>query len=290
MGKQSILTRSNAAPATDGFTADDRKLLNSLLQYSKAFDEKLDKMKSYVKACHGVMLKQNKEINNLRCLINTSNYQGDAQEQYIRRECTDLLKVDGLEGSAIDIMMGISKVIEEEAPPYQGEKVSINLQPSDIHRCHFLGTGAKKRIICRFTPAAYGKKMKLLLNKRHINQKKTGKYKEVFLAENLTPMRKHLLWYIKTNFSDDYHKVHTRNGTIKMKEKSDDSNSGDWISVNNPDDLHKLVGDRFIVKEFNNSLKPFQVLDMIPAPTFAINFFDDDVANETDENVDLTAS
>ena len=268
---------------SDGFTAEDRKALTSMLDYSKKIEDKVtkikntvNKMKDYVKACHETMLAQNAEINNLRSMINTINYRGDAQEQYIHRECSDVLKVNGLGENAMDIMMDICKEIEEVAPPYQGQRVSIDLQPSDIHRCHFLGSGEKKRIICRFTPAAYRKKMKIMLNKRHINQIKTGKYKDVFLAENLTPLRKHLLWFIKKHFCDDYHKVHTRNGTIKMKEKSDNSNSSDWISVNNPDDFHKLVGDRFNVKEFNKHLRPFQVLDLIPAPSLADDLLIDD--------------
>ena len=61
-----------------------------------------------------------------------------------------------------------------------------------------------------------------------------------------------------------------------MKERSDNSNNGDWISVNNPDDLHKLVGDRFNVEEFNKHLKPFQVLDLIPAPSLADDLLIDD--------------
>ena len=53
-----------------------------------------------------------------------------------------------------------------------------------------------------------------------------------------------------------------------MKNKNDDSNDGTWISVSNPDDLHKLVGDEFVVSEFNEGLWPFKVLSTLPVPTF----------------------
>ena len=265
-----------------GFTAEDRKLLNSLLDYSKRINAKMTKLQKVVKKSHELIMEQNAEINSLRSLINNINYRADAQQQYGRREATKAYKVDGLGEDAVQIMMEVCKVIEDTAPPYKGNKVSINLQPADIHRCHFIGKGDRKKLICKFTPAAYKKKMKIMLNKKHINQVNTGKFKNFFIAEDLTQMKSHLLWFIKDNFSSKFHKVHTRNGVIKMKEKKDDTNTGNWISIDNPDDLHALVGNDFDVNKFNEGLKSFQVLSHLPAPVIEDFDFHD---NEDEEEL-----
>ena len=270
-----MMSRRNRNQESDGFTVDDRKLLNDLLSYAKSIDAKMKKMKDHIKRQDEVILqqntvisKQNAQINDLIAEINCVNYRADAQQQYGRRESCRGRNVSGLGNDAFEIMKEVCKLIEDTAPPYKGKKVSINLQPDDIHRCHFMGEDEKKSIICKFTPAAFKKKMTLMLNKKYVNQVDTGKFKDFFLAEDLTPPRSHLLWYIKSKYSSKYHKVHSRNGVIKMKEKHDNSNDGSWVSVSNPDDLHKLVGDDFNVTEFNKGLWPFKVLSSLPVPTF----------------------
>ena len=273
-------TRSNKdkgqPPENDGFTADDRKSLNALVGYVKSISSNMKKIKDHVNRQNEIIMHQNtvissqsKQINDLIAQINCVNYRGDAQQQYNRREGVRARNVNGLGNDAFGIMQEVCKLVEDTAPPYKGNKVSIDLQPSDIHRCHFMGEDEKKSIICKFTPAAFKKKMTLMLNKKYINQVDKGKFKDFFIAEDLTPTRSHLLWYIKNKYSSKYHKVHSRNGVIKMKNKNDDSNDGTWISVSNPDDLHALVGDdNFNVKDFNTGLWPFKVLSSIPIPTF----------------------
>ena len=268
--------RSGADGVADGFTAEGRKSLIDLLSYAKRIDSKMKMIKDHVKKQNELIMQQNdviatqsKQINDLIAQINCVNYRGDAQQQYNRREGVKARNVNGLGNDAFEIMKEVCKLIEDTAPPYKGNSVSIDLQPNDIHRCHFMGEDDKKSIICKFTPAAYKKKMILMLNKKYVNQVTTGKFKDFFIAEDLTPTRSHLLWYIKSKYSSKYHKVHSRNGVIKMKNKNDESNDGSWISVSNPDDLHALVGDDdFNVEEFNKGLWPFKVLSSIPVPTF----------------------
>ena len=272
----------------DGFTSEDRKSLNALLKYVKTIDQTIKKLKDNVKNYHhiianqnAVIMNQNAAINKLRSEMNCINYRVDAQQQYNRRESARGLGVSDLGDDALQIMKDVCKLIEDKAPEYEGEKLTINLQASDIHRCHFIGRGDKKKLICKFTPAAYHKKMKLMLNKKYVNQITTGRFKDFFLVEDLTPMRSHLLWFIKNNYSNKYHKVHTRNGVIKMKKKEDDSNKGNWISVENPDDLHALVGDdAFDVEAFNTGLISFKVLSDIPAPVFGDLPCDEDEEDE----------
>ena len=272
-----------------GFTNEDRANLNAVLQYVKKQDKKIKRLEKTVKKSaeiidnlNNVVVNQTKVINDLHCHVNTVNYRLDAQGQYNRRESVWGIKLQGLGDDPVQIMMDACKFIEETAPPYEGNKVSINLQPGDIHRCHFMGTGDKKKLICKFTPAAYHKKMKLMLNKRHLNQVSTGKYKDFFIVEDLTPMRSHLLWYLKQKYKRKYHKFHTRNGVIKFKEVGDDSNKGPWKSVENPDDLHALVGDaNFDPADFNNQKPPFKILPILPIPNLG-ELPDDDEEEEDD--------
>ena len=272
---------SRATRSADGFTAEDRKLLQGMASYIKKIHCKMSNLQNIVKKDQAIILQQNMEINNLRSMINLQNYRIDAENQYNRRETAKVLNVNkNLGDDAEKIMIEICKEIDEKAPPYKGTKVSIDLQPNDIHRCHFMGEGEKRKIICKFTPAAYKKKMSLMLNKKHVNQARTGKFKSIFVTEDLTPSRTRLVWFIKTYFSEKFHKVHTRNGVIKMKNKSDDSNTGTWISVQNPDDLHSLVGDDFNLELFNKDLYPYKILPYLPAPIF--EEIDDDAEFEDD--------
>ena len=272
---------SRATRSADGFTAEDRKLLQGMATYIKKIHCKVSSLQNTVKNHQAVILQQNKEINTLRSLVNLQNYRIDAENQYNRRETAKVLNVNkDLGEDAVKIMVDICKEIDQKAPPYKGTKVSIDLQQKDIHRCHFMGEGEKRKIICKFTPAAYKKKMLLMLNKKHVNQARTGKFKSIFVAEDLTPSRSRLVWFIKTHFSEKFHKVHTRNGVIKMKHKSDDTNNGTWISVQNPDDLHGLVGDDFDLDLFNKELYPYKILPDLPAPIFEEIIDDDEFEDE----------
>ena len=282
--------RSGADGVADaGFTEDDRAVLNGVLGYIKKLTTKLVSVQGILKQSkeiienqNAVILQQNKTINDLACHVNCTNYRADAHQQYNRRESIRGLELEGLGDDPVKIVMDVCKFVEDTAPPYKGNKVCINLQPGDIHRCHFLGTGAKKKLICKFTPSAYHKKMKLMLNKSHINQVSSGKFKDFFIVEDLTPMRSHLLWYAKKNFAHKFHKFHTRNGVIKCKDKSDVSNDGKWKSMENPDDLHALVGDEFDPEHFNHkdSNPPVKIFTTLPVPDLYEFVIDDDDEND----------
>ena len=108
--------------------------------------------------------------------------------------------------------------------------------------------------------------MKILLNKRIINGAKTGKYKDVFISEDMTPMRRRLIWFIKKQCKTKFTKVHSRDGVIKMKKEGFDSINDDWISVRTPDDLfpHLDEDDEFDLELFNKDLHGFQILPDMP--------------------------
>ena len=142
-----------------GFTEDDRAILNDVLAYIKQLSTKVTKLESNLKKSkeiignqNRVILNQNQTINDLVCQINTTNYRADAHQQYNRQEALRGIHVEGLGDDPVKIIMDVCKVIEDTAPAYKGNKVFIDLQPSDIHRCHFMETDTKKKSICKFTP------------------------------------------------------------------------------------------------------------------------------------------
>ena len=110
--------------------------------------------------------------------------------------------------------------------------------------------------------------MKILLNKKVINGARAGKYKDVFIAEDLTPMRSRLVWYMKKKCTTKFTKLHTRDGTIRFKKEGKDEDSDPWLSITSPDELfqHLDEGDIFDMELFNKDLYGFQLLPDIPYP------------------------
>ena len=106
-----------------------------------------------------------------------------------------------------------------------------------------------------------------MMNKRHVNQVKVGKFGQMFVAEDLTSMRSGILYYLKNNHAHTYHKFHTRNGAIKFKDKSDQSNKGNWKTIHDVDELHSLLGDDLDIDLLNQGLKHRQqILKLLPLP------------------------
>ena len=224
-------------------------------------------LKDGMKKAHKVIIKQNETINNLHSKINSTNYRTDAIEQHGRKEAIRLRGVtDNLGHDAEQIIQDIATEIEEKTesiarddPTKSAVHIGLNAE-RDIQRCHFMGK-AKKQIICKFS--SFKTRMKFLRNKKIINGAKTGKYKDVFITEDLTSMRARLIWYINDQFSGSFSSVHTMNGTIRMKKDPSDDK---WIYVNNPDDLFAHLNNEsdFDLEFFNKGLHQFQILPYIP--------------------------
>ena len=166
---------------------------------------------------------------------------------------------DNAENIVKEISNEIERVTENDS---DRATVHIDLDcEKDIQRCHFLGN-SKKKIVCKF--ASYKMRMKFMRNKRIINSATTGKFKDVFIGEDLTPMRGRLVWYIHNKLSHKFHNVHTLNGTIRVKK---DPSDRDWISINNPDDLFKHLDEgEFDLELFNAGLHAFKILSPNPVP------------------------
>ena len=127
--------------------------------------------------------------------------------------------------------------------------------------------------------------MNILLNKKIINGAKTRKYKDVFIAEDLTPMRSRLVWYIKQKCKTKFTKLHTRDGVIRVEKDGQDSEDDPWLRISNPDDLfpHLDPGDDFDIDLFNKDLHGFQLLPDVPDPDFIDDLLEALKAKEVDD-------
>ena len=259
------------------FSQEDRDRITKLLDTATSNEKSLKELKETIEALQGnlkkaneVINQQTRYINNLHTKINTSNYFNDATNQYPRREHVKVhIKVatPELGDDPEKIMEEIAKEIERSTQSDTNkETVHINLDcDKDIQRCHFLGD-SKKKIVCRFT--SYKQRMKFMRNKKIINSATSGKFKEVFIGEDLTPMRGRLVWYMHTKLSDKFKNIHTLNGTIRCKKDVNDRN---WITINNPDDLFKHIDEEseFDLNLFNEGLHCFKILSQNPLTSFS---------------------
>ena len=230
---------------------------------------------------------QAKHICFLNSQINVSNYRTDAQQQYNRMESLRAINLNpAVNGNdAVKIMMDIAKEIEAKATDDSGNKVTVGLTEDHIQRCHFLGD-KKNKLICKFIP--YKMRMKILLNKKVINGAKTSKFKDVFICEDLTPMRNRLVWYIKQKCKTKFTKLHTRNGVIRVKKEGHESDSDPWLRISNPDELfpHLDPDDVFDIELFNKDLHGFKLLPDIPEPNFLDELLEELKTNNDDDEDD----
>lgn len=270
-----IKSSQRSLRSSDGFTNEDRDKINKLLTALTKMTDSFNSLKQHVRKTHEIIIEQQKEINQLRANLNIKNYQNDALEQYGRRESIRIHNVTNDLGSdATDIVIDIANQIQALTPQDdEGNSLNINLTRADIHRCHFLGKDnqTNRKIICRFNSSAWQKRSKIMLNKRHINQVKKGRYGSVFVSEDLTSMRNGMMYYLKQNHASRFEKVHTRNGALKFLDTEDLDKQGNakWKTAHDPDGLHKILGDALDIDTLNLGFRACsQVLKMSPLPEF----------------------
>ena len=268
-----------------GFTNDDRQKLNSVFSKVESVDNKVDVYQTILTKAVEIIDVQAKQICFLNSQVNITNYRMDTQQQYNRKESLRAINLNpAVHGSdAVQIMMDIAREIEAKATDKSGNKVTVGLTEDHIQRCHFLGDN-KKKMTCKFIP--YKMRMKILLNKKVINGAKSGKWKDVFIAEDLTPMRSRLVWYIKQKCKTKFTKLHTRDGVIRVKKDGKDSDDDPWLRISNPDDLfpHLDEDDAFDIELFNENLHGFQLLPDIPEPNFLDELLEALKAKDDDED------
>ena len=124
-------------------------------------------------------------INKLRASVRLNAYENDRLQQYTRREnirISGITEVDGenLKGKIVEI----------------GVEMGLNVVERDINACHRLGPkhqGRARAIIVRFF--ARDIKHDFLVNKNKLKDK--DNYRNVYINEDLTPLRSKLLHYAK---------------------------------------------------------------------------------------------
>ena len=161
-------------------------------------------------------------VNKMRAAVRLNAYENDKLQQYTRREnvrISGLAKVDG-ENSKL-------KIIE------LGDEMGLSITERDINAAHCLGRthqGARLRaVIVRFF--ARDIKHYFLVNKNKLKDKDT--YRNVYINEDLTPLRSKLLQYAKRH--DGVDSAYTREGKVICRIRD-----GSRVTVESPDDLFKL--------------------------------------------------
>ena len=117
----------------------------------------------------------------------------------------------------------IRNVVETDCDKDDGEDVvfevanalNIELSELDLQRVHRIGK--KKTSLAKLRPVivrfiSYLKRNGFLYSKSKL--KKNGKLKNVFIAEDLTPLKSKLLSYVKNECNGDFVLCHTYNGKI----------------------------------------------------------------------------
>ena len=130
----------------------------------------------------------------------------------------------------------------------------------DIQRAHRLGEKTKnierkpRPVIARFV--SFKKRNEILFSKSKL--KNSAEFQNVFISEDLTPLRFKLLQYVKKENNNNFVLCHTINGNIRMKksakkagliqEHEKDEETGPWLNVSCSDDLFKYNVDIDFVK------------------------------------------
>ena len=227
------------------FTEDDRKQLREINSEVKALLQEVQDLRHELEESNKVIAEVKTENTQLRQIINLNVYKNDSLDQYIRREN---LRIYGInESTAAEDDAAI--VLKDIAI---ANELKGDLGDNDIQRVHRLGKKPTKPnsqprpIIARFQ--SYKKRMEFFQAKSSL--KKSEKYSQACLSEDLTPMRAKLLKYVKNECEGRFVQCHTINGKIRMKKsvKEDgvilkdgevDKGTGNWIVVTSPEDMFK---------------------------------------------------
>ena len=161
-------------------------------------------------------------VNKMRSAVRLNAYENDRLQQYTRRENVRISGIAEVDGENLKL-----KIIE------LGDEMGLSITERDINAVHRLGParqGARSRaIIVRFF--ARDIKHDFLVNKNKLKDKEA--YRNVYINEDLTPLRSKLLQYAKRQ--DGVDSAYTREGKVICRIRD-----GSRVTVESPDDLFKL--------------------------------------------------
>ena len=179
----------------------------------------------------------------LKQIVNTTFFKVDELEQYGRQENIRILGVAERTDERDD---------GEEVVTNVAKALNVELNPElDIQRVHRLdkkkkGPKAKPRpVIVHF--ASYRKRMEFMYKKSKL--KVQPNFNGAYLMKDFTSLRAKMLKYVKEVGKNKFVLFHTINGKICMKRSAReagtitnnerDTGTGNWLTIDSPDDLFK---------------------------------------------------
>ena len=163
-------------------------------------------------------------INKLQAQVRNVSYENDSLNQYSRRENVRISNVPEVEDEDL-----IKTLIEI------GGSIGVAIKADNINTIHRIGPkreGKARQIIARFVH----REPRYLLLKNRVDLKKTERYKNIYIAEDLTQMKFKLLYYVKKQ--RNVKSAFTKEGRIHCT-LDDDSK----VIIDTPDDLFKIGMD-----------------------------------------------
>ena len=242
-GAKNLVQRSKENERLN-FNENDRSQLNEIYDTVKLLKDEIHCFKEELEASNSNLAVVKAENERLKQALTLTNFKVDSLEQYGRRENLRLHNIPETGANRDDGENEILKV---------ANALNIELTNFDIQRAHRLGRkrinaspDKPRPIIVRFQ--SYKKRNQFLQAKG--NLKKTEQYKNVFISEDLTPLRAKLLHFIKHECEDKFVQCHTIKGKIRFKksamkeglppdENGRDPGVGNWIMVTSPDDFFR---------------------------------------------------
>ena len=179
----------------------------------------------------------------LKQIVNTTFFKVDELEQYGRQENIRILGVAERTDERDD---------GEEVVTNVAKALNVELNPElDIQRVHRLGKKKKgpkakpRPVIVRF--ASYRKRMEFMYKKSKLEVQPN--FNGAYLMKDLTSLRAKMLKYVKEVGKNKFVLFHTINEKICMKRSAweagtitnneRDTGTGNWLTIDSPDDLFK---------------------------------------------------
>ena len=235
----------------------------------------------HLKKANSTILQLYKHLNMVIGAVNRSNYQNDEIEQYGRRESFRIIDIPELpleydgKGYVVDKEDCKSVAIET------AKLVGVEMEKVHIQRAHRIG---KRRIPTKQNPNPKARqlivklkdsaqRMNVIFQKKKLQEEakkqELDKFRNAYIAEDLTPMRSKLLWYAKNKCDGKFKTCHTKDGRIKARLVSSTDTAG-WITISNPDDFH-AHGIDIDHKEINKGMRKFQIIKDIVIPNLFVD-------------------
>ena len=235
--------RTNRNELSSGFNDEDRQQLTEINLTIKKLVEEVEYLKEEVEESKLKYEEIKTENEKLKQIVNTTFFKVDELKQYGRRENIRILRVAERNDERDD---------GEEVVTNVAKALNVELNPElDIQRVHRLGKKKERSksetTACDCALRFIQKKMEFMYKKSKL--KVHPNFNGVYLTEDLTSLRAKMLKYVKEVAKNKFILFHTINGKIRMKRSAReagtitnnerDTGTGNWLTIDSPDDLFK---------------------------------------------------